>query len=271
MNTLRNGLNRMPTAWKTALCGLACVLAFSRCDTQVAGTSVGTGNPTEIEVAFKSDSSAAASITGNLSVYASTQIPVEGYQPMPLLTVDVAGATHASLKASLFLNVADSLWPKGSRNDSERFFNVVVTGENQGAVLKGFTWRKADTSFGLRKEDDAPAGVMTVSVKGLLAPLVAFQGTVDTSNFNIFADYHLFIYGTGYKVKVEHGKFSMQNLPKDSYDAFLLSLPKKDHPISGMDSTSVFSITTPLAAGTSNLVKGSLHELIPLPDSLRFQ
>jgi hypothetical protein len=254
---------------RTALYGFACVLALGACDDRMAGTSVGTGNPTEIEIAFKDDAGTAP-ITGSLSVYATTQIPVEGYAPEPLLQVDVAGASQATLKATAFAALADSLWPKGSKNDSERFFNVVVTGEEQGAVLKGFTWRKADTSFGLRAEDEkVKAGETRATVKSLLVPLVAFRGTVDTASFNLFANYHLFIYGTGFKAQVEHGTFSMAKVPKDKYEGFLLSLPKSDHVISGLDSTSVFSLTSPLEDGASDLIKGPLHDRVLLPDSLR--
>lgn len=259
----------MPSPWKTALCGLAFVLALSHCDDQVAGTSVGTGNPTEIEIAFKDDAGNAP-ITGNLSVYASTQIPVEGYAPEPLLTVDVAGASQATLKASAFAALADSLWPKGSKNDSECFFNVVVTGANSGAVLKGFAWRKADTSFGLRAADEkVNAGVTKASVMGLLAPLVAFQGTVDTTSFSLVHDYHIFIYGTGYKAKIEHGVFSLPKLPDQKYDGFLIMLPQKDHLSFGVDSTSVFSLTSTLDSGSSNVAKGATIEKVLLPDSLR--
>jgi hypothetical protein len=270
MRKASDGSNQMPSKWKTALCGLAFVLALSRCfDDQVAGTSVGTGNPTEIEIAFKDDAGTAP-ITGNLSVYASTQIPVEGYAPQPLLTVDVTGASQATLKASAFATLADSLWPRSSRNDSECFFNVVVTGANSGAVLKGFAWRKADTSFGLRAEDEkVKAGVTRATVKSVLAPLVAFQGTVDTSNFSRLLDYHLFIYGTAYKAKVEHGVYMMPKVPKDKFDGFLISLPKKEDQISGADSASVFSLTSQLQEGSLNLTKGAVHERVLLPDSLR--
>jgi hypothetical protein len=254
---------------RTALCGFACLLALGACDDRMAGTSVGTGNPTEIEIAFKDDAGTAP-ITGSLSVYATTQIPVEGYAPEPLLKVDVAGASQATLKATAFAALADSLWPKGSKNDSERFFNVVVTGEDQGAVLKGFAWRKADTSFGLRAEDEkVKAGATKATVKGLLAPLVAFQGTVNTANFSLVHDYHLFIYGTGYKAKIENGIFSMPKLPNQKYEGFLIILPQKDHLTFGMDSTSVFSLTSSLESGNSNLAQGAAYEHVLLPDSLR--
>ncbi|MDB5047533.1 MAG: hypothetical protein JWO30_604 [Fibrobacteres bacterium] len=265
----RNKKFRMPLKWKTALCGLVVVMAFTHCDLQMAGTSVGTGNPTEIEVAFKNDSGAVP-ITGDLSVYASTQIPVEGYAPAPLLKVNVNGMTQASLNVKAFQSLPDSLWPKGSKNGSNFMFNVVVTGDSQGVILKGFTWRKAEGDFVLRDEDQKPPGNgATAVIKGQLAPLVAFQGIVDTSNFSLLLDYYLFIYGTGYKAKVERGVFAMPNLPKDKYDGFLLSLPRKENQISGVDSASVYSLTTSLDAGTSNLTRGEVHERVLLPDSLR--
>ncbi|MEO6096548.1 MAG: hypothetical protein ABIW76_12910 [Fibrobacteria bacterium] len=259
----------MSSAWKTALCCLALVLALSRCDDQVAGTSVGTGNPTEIEIAFKDDAGTAP-ITGSLTVYASTQIPVVGYAPEPLLKVDVAGASQATLRAADFAALPDSLWPKGSKNGSDRFFNVVVTGLDRGAVLKGFTWRKTDTSFGLRAQDvQVKAGEAKAIVNGRLAPLVALQGTMDTANLNIFGNYYLFIYGTAFQAQIVHGNFSIAKVPKDIYEGFVLSLPLFDRVISGMDSTSVFSLSPSLAEGELDLTKGPLHDRVLLPDSLR--
>ena len=73
MSITRNDKQTKNPMWKLALCGLAVAFALARCETQVAGTSVGTGNPTEIQVSFKNDSGSMA-VTGTLNVYASTQI-----------------------------------------------------------------------------------------------------------------------------------------------------------------------------------------------------
>ena len=272
MNPLRSGMDRMPKAWKAALGGLAGALVLACCADRVAGTSVGTGNPTEIEVAFQDDTGAPLSISGDLSVYASTQIPVEGYAPEPLVKRTVSGSDRATLDARDFKDLADSLWPKGSRNGNQYAFNVVVTGENRGAIVRGLTWRKDLNKFVLREQDaKIDEGVRKASIKGPLVPLVAFEGTVDTVNFSKYLDYHLFVYGTGYVAKVENGEFKLPVLPNQKYEGFLLGLPKANQPASGDDSTSVFALTTSLDSGISSLVKGELHERVLLPDSLIFQ
>jgi hypothetical protein len=257
---------------RTALCGFACVLALGACDDRMAGTSVGTGNPTEIEIAFKDDAGTAP-ITGSLSVYATTQIPVEGYAPEPLLQVDVAGASQATLKATAFAALADSLWPKGSKNDSERFFNVVVTGEEQGAVLKGFTWRKADTSFGLRAEDEkVKAGVTRATVRGLLAPLVDMTCLLTPVSLSSTKDHFLFLYGTGFVIKGDsEGRFVFPSLPKDTYDPHLLSLPRKgEGGVGNNDSLFIYGMLSPAQAGNTNpLSIGDIQGAVPVPDSLK--
>jgi hypothetical protein len=272
MNPLRSGLDRMPKAWKAALGGLAGALALSCCADRVAGTSVGTGNPTEIEVAFRDDAGAALSITGDLSVYAITQIPVEGYAPEPLVKVPVAGADRATLKAEDFKALADSLWPKGSRNGDLYAFNVVVTGESRGAIVRGLTWRKDLNKFVLREEDPKiDEGVKKASIEGPLVPLVAFQGTMDTTTFSLTHEYHLFLYGTGYTSRVSHGVFILPKVPLESHDGFLIGLPSKLHLSAGVDSTPVYSLTSTLEAGTSNPEKGAVYDRVLLPDSLRIR
>lgn len=268
-NPLRSGLDRMPKAWRAALGGLAGALVLACGADRMAGTSVGTGNPTEIEVAFQDDAGAPLSISGDLSVYASTQIPVQGYAPEPLVKLAVSGSDRATLKAGDFQALADSLWPKGSRNGDVYAFNVVVTGESKGAVLKGFTWRQADGEFGVRSEGEKPtAGTKKSSITGPLLPLVTFQGTMDITAFSNVHDYHLFLYGTGYTSKLSNGTFLLPKVPMEKQVGFLLALPKKDQPSNGIDSTPVFSLTAPLESGISNPERGAIHEQVPLPDSL---
>ena len=229
MNPLRNGLDRMPKAWRAALGGLAGALVLSCGTDRMAGTSVGTGNPTEIEVAFRDDTGAPLSISGDLSVYASTQIPVEGYAPEPLVKLAVSGSDRATLKAGDFRALADSLWPKGSRNGDVYAFNVVVTGESRGAIVRGLTWRKDLNRFVLRAEDPKiDEGVEKASIKGPLVQLVAFQGTVDTTNFSMISITTIFS-STEPDMQPRSSKaaFAMPNVPKGrSTKDFLIALPK---------------------------------------------
>jgi hypothetical protein len=259
--------------WRTALCGLAAVLALSCCDFMVAGTSVGTGNPTEISVAFKNDSDASAPVTGTLSVYASTQIPVPGFSPAPLLTVPLDRSLQASLNSDDFQSVPDSLWPKTSVVNGVYKFNMVVSGETQGAILKGFSWRKADKDFVLRAEDkDAVIHDKLATIRGAVSPLVEYKGMItDSANLNKLWDYYLFIYGTGFSAKAENGVFKLPNLPSGKHASNVVLIPIQDHQLSGIDSTNVFGLTEPMDTGKNSITIGSISDIVPLPDSLKIK
>lgn len=256
---------------KTALCAAFALLALSGCDERMAGTSVGTGNPTEIQLGFR-DGTGSAALSGRMSVYASTQIPVEGYRPGPLLEYELKDATSATLKAAEFAALPESVWAKGSVAEGIHSFNVVVTGTSQGSVLAGFGFDKAKGKFVLRPEDDEAvwdAEGERAAVKDSLRALVDLQGTVDTNSISRFTHYHLFLFGTSFASKVERGSFTMHDVPEGKYDAYLIALPTRDDPpISDVDSTDVFSTTAPISTGTSLLSRGELFERVRLPDSL---
>jgi hypothetical protein len=239
-----------------------------QCDLQLAGSSVGTGNPTEIEVAFRDDSGSVP-ITGTMAVYASTQIPVPGFSPEPLLTVPVTAADHGTLKAEDFASIADTLWPKGSVENGLYRFNVVVTGETQGSIVKGLVLRMQQRDFVLRDQDaTAPRKEGVVTVQGAMAPLVTFEGALDTDTMNSDWDYFLFLYGTGYASQGDHGHFSIPKLPQGQYESHILLLPGKAYLSTGVDSTSVFGLTAPIEPGKGTLILGSVQARIPLPESL---
>ena len=268
MNATRNTRGPIGPAWKTALCIAAAALAC--CDDQVAGTSVGTGNPTEIQVSFRNDSDMAVAITGTMKVYASTQIPVEGFAPQPLLTIPVNGGNHAGLKAVALISLADSLWPNGSIENGSYKFNVVVTGQNSGTVLQGFSLNKVKGEFQLRTEDSSVVTYAKVAtLKGSLAELVTLSGALDTTSFNAKWYYHLFVYGTGFSAKIENGKFAIANIPKAQYVSHLILIPSKEAGQSGIDSSNVFSLGATIGAGPDVIPVGGIHDRVPLPESLR--
>ncbi|HKP94595.1 MAG TPA: hypothetical protein VJ385_02450 [Fibrobacteria bacterium] len=257
--------------WKTALCGLTALFLFVRCETQTAGTSVGTGNPTEIEVAFRNDSGSEP-ITGTMTVYASTQIPVPGFSPAPLISVPVAGMSHAVLKASAFAALADTLWPKGSVENGLYRFNVVVMGETKGAVLKGFSFRKTEKDFLLRAEDaNAVRQENTATLKGTLSPLVELKCGIDTATISPYKNHFLFMYGTGLVAKGTAGEFVFPSVPKGSYESFLLSIPMKGNASTTIgDSLAIYSLSAALTSGTNNpLAVGDVQIRVPTPQSLK--
>jgi hypothetical protein len=235
----------------------------------MAGTSVGTGNPTEIEVAFTGGSGSVA-VSGSMDVYAATQIPVPGYAPAPLLRIPVANVRHAGLKASALAAVADTLWPASSVEAGIRRFNVVVTGTDQGAILTGFAFRKDEGDFELRPEDSAAVRTGNVAaVKGTLTALAPYEAAMDPKRISPNWDYYIFIYGTGYMGKANQGLFSIPGLPQGQYEAHVVLLPAKEHPTSGTDSAVVFNLTGPIEPGQDSLALGSEQTTIPLPDSLK--
>src|SRR5688500_10651071 len=102
----RATLRRKAAPWAVLV---GCALALVRCgNEEVAGSSVTTGNPTEIQVSFTGENGPVA-IAGRVEIYAATQIPIPGFRPEPLARHDVNG-TAFILTASHFEGIADSLW-----------------------------------------------------------------------------------------------------------------------------------------------------------------
>jgi hypothetical protein len=270
-----NQFRRLPSYLSTAaLCGVAAALALAGCEDRVAGTSVGTGNPTEIQVSFRDDADAAVPITGTMKVYASTQVTVSGYDPDPLLTVSLAGASKAALKADDFTSLHDSLWTAGSIQGAARKFNVVVMGAANGGVLMGFAYLKDKGAFELRAEDTKPVwdeSGKVAAIRGRIKGLAEFKGAIDTTKLSGSLDYQLFIYGTGFTSPVVGGTFSFPKLPEGQYQSFLISQPKKDQQSTGADSATIFTTSAVLTAGNTELAKGDIHERVLLPDSLRIK
>jgi hypothetical protein len=196
---------------------------------------------------------------------------VEGYRPEPLVEYELHNAPYATLKAADFADLPDSVWSKGSIDTDVASFNVVVTGASQGSVLTGFRFNQAKGKFMLRPEDRGAfwdeAGDGAV-LKDSLRALVDLKGTLDSAIVSRYNDYHLFLYGTGFSSRVENGQFVLRGLPENKYEAFLITLPKKDHQISGLDSTDIFSTTLPLSTESTSLGRGIPYERVRLPESL---
>jgi hypothetical protein len=247
----------------------AAVLALAGCDDRVAGTSVGTGNPTEIQVGFRDSSGAPVAMTGTLKVYASTQIPVEGFAPDPLLSMQVEGATSATLKAEAFQALADSLWPKESVEGGTRKFNLVLIGSNKGFVLSGFGVGKAADGFSPRAGDDIAAWSGTkANVTAVLSPLDSLSGSVDTTTFTAKWDYHLFVYGTGFASKIVKGRYSLAGVPRGRYQGDIILLPSSSASRPLSDSTQIFDLNGVIGGSQGPLSLGPVRAIVPLPDSL---
>ena len=253
--------------------GLAIALTLWSCDTQVAGSSVGTGNPTEIKIGFTQDGAATA-ITGTMDVYASTQIPVPGFSPNPILSIPVTSAKDATVSAQALAAMADSLWPSTSiEGDTLYHFNLVVSGATQGTILKSFGLRKGKKDFVPRVED---AGAKKVGdgleIGAALTALVEVKAVIDSTALSPTRDDYLFLYGTGYTAKGISGQFKFVGLPKGDYETYLLSLPRKDGNASGEDTLYVYGLKSQVHTDSDNLLTvGTVTGSVPLPESLKIK
>lgn len=262
---------RTPTKLPSVLmvAGLAAAMGLLQCETRLAGSSVGTGNPTEIEVAF-ADESGPISLSGRVEVYAATQIPVPGFSPEPLIRLEVSGEARAYLDAEAFLSLGDSLWPKSSvEGDSAWLFNVVVTGDGQGAVIRGLRFAEKRGGFVLRPEDVAPLEGKAALVEGALKPLVEIRGRMDAGLLNPQMESFLFVYGTGFCARSDSGRFVFPRMPSGEHEAFLISYGDTRVP-HGSDVLEVHRLNASIhSGGETHLNPNGIQELVPIPDSLK--
>jgi hypothetical protein len=258
-----------------SLSGIAIAAALlCRCDMQTAGSSVGTGNPTEIEVAFTGTDGAPKALTGTVDIYASTQVPVPGFQPEPLRSYVVDGESELVAKAEDFSSIPDSLWPRSSREgDSLYRFNVVVKGITEGAVIKGLGFRPGKTTFaipeGLQKD---PKLKSAVGVHAKITQLVAYTVMMDKGALTEFMDHYLFVAGTGFVAKNDNALFLFPALPKGSYEPSYLAVWQKGHGNQGGsdDSTGVYNLSSSFDTEKQDtLAIGSTRERIYLPSEFR--
>jgi hypothetical protein len=259
---------------------LLCLVALFAClrnaGQEVTSTSVTTGNPTGIKVVFKRES-VPVSLNGTVDIYAADQIPVEGYSPDPLLRISLNKSQSIEIGSESIDSIEDSLWPvKSVEGDSIKKFNVVVTGDSLGLILEGYGFRKrkGGTGFDFFKNGNVLAsGGATIQVAADLVPLTDYVCKTDTNRlaFSSIAVYHLFIYGTGYKAKGEAGVFKLSKLPIGQHNAHLIKLPGRDHLTSGQDSASVFNLIGGLNTANDSIYRGSEHDRVELPDSLKYK
>ncbi len=126
----------------TLLCAVALYACLQSSAPVISSTSVTTGNPTGIRIIFRKDS-LPISLNGKVEVFATTQIPVPGYSPDPLLKINLVEASDVEIEESSIQAIPDSLWPaKSIEGDSVRKFNVVISSDSLGSILEGFHFQK---------------------------------------------------------------------------------------------------------------------------------
>jgi hypothetical protein len=235
-------------------------------DDVVTGTSTTSGNPTEIQLGFVDGSIEHA---GNVEIYASSQIPVPGFQPDPLLRFQVKGDKEYRLLASDFSSITDSLWPKSSREGDSIFrFNLVVMSDSKGAILHGLGYRPASASFAIPDSMKTPGdteGAVMVWVD--LKKRVGYKGFINPLKLNWDKLHFLFIPGTGYYAKSDSGNFDFSGLPEGRYKVNFISVPNKDIALGSTgDSTNIYFVDRSLSgAAVDTLTITGVEERISLP------
>jgi hypothetical protein len=143
---------------------------------------------------------------------------------------------------------------------------VVVKGADAGAILKGYSYRKAEGDFLLAPEDSGAAVQNRVArLDKTMLPLGTLACGKDDSAFNSEYEDYVFLYGTGYAAKVVEGKFVLANIPKDKYKAYHLYVPR-DNPLSDEDTANVYELRDSLDTDSRFFTYGALHDVVPVKD-----
>lgn len=251
---------------------LGCALALLRCDTQVAGSSVTTGNPTEIQVSFTGDGQPTA-LTGRVELYGATQIPVPGFQPEPLASFEVEDTKDFTLKASDLEAIPDSLWPVGSVvGDSLVRFNLVAADGARGLLIKDFAWHPISGGFrhtGMKTGDEVGGKALKLSAE--LEAMTAHAITVHIESLTASHDNYLFIRGSGFVARGDSTAFLFPGLPEGRHQTNFLAIAKPGHGSSGnQDSVSIYDVPVPIDTESRQAVDiGAKVETLPLPSSLK--
>jgi hypothetical protein len=249
---------------------LGCALAFARCDHEtLAGSSVTTGNPTEIQVSFTGENGPVA-LSGRVDVYGATQVPIPGFSPDPLASFEVADQQDFRLASEDFASIPDSLWPVGSlEGDSLAHFNLVITGEGQGAIVRNLTLRKKAGEFVVGVASTLAARTKDIARMEVgLGVLSEHQAFIDPENLPANRLNYLFVKGTGFAAREEGGTFRFATLPEGDHTASFISLPDPTNTQGhDEDSAYVYNLDHPLSPGTRDtLFHSELDFSLVLPD-----
>ncbi|HKP94593.1 MAG TPA: hypothetical protein VJ385_02440 [Fibrobacteria bacterium] len=253
-----------------ALLHFACMVSQDR-GRNSASTSVTTGNPTGIKLIFQKDS-LPTPIFGTVDVFATTQIPVPSYQPLPLLRIHVSGATELFLDSADFITIPDSTWPKALvGNDSTLHFNIVVTCDKGGAIIRDFRYQKFDGSTLASKLRDPIYENESLLEFVDLVPLVEIKCHIDTQTINPYKTHYLFQRGTGFFAVGKNGFFYFPSLPMGSYNLSKISFPDGAHgPGSSNDYLFILGYAPPASPGILNeLSFVGVTDSVSLSDSLK--
>jgi hypothetical protein len=246
----------------------ACVLQERGSD--VAGTSVGTGNPGKLKLGFNIEDSAYR-FAGSISLFADRQISVPGVDPDPLAVFPVEPSNEFILAAENVAAIPDSIWPSNSRTgDSIRRFNLVVSNSSFGAIVKGIGLDLTRREFLPYDSQSAIVENRKFEVAVELHPMKPLTAKINPIRLENTNHNFLFVYGSGFYAKSDSGEFIFPPMPTIEYEMSFVSFPGENRPTTSLDSSYIYGVA-PIITHDSGEVRdvSGLIEQIPLPEAYK--
>lgn len=272
MNRLKFRSGLLPALATFALGVYGCFTTESP-KTDLAGTSVSTGNPGSVKISFKEGDSPTV-FSGKLEIFGATQVPLPDLKPGPLALLTVDTATSAVLSPDKLHSIADSAWPSTSKEgDSIYRFNVVISDPQRATILRDLAYlrksRKVISMDSLKSDADSN-GVLDRDAP--LVPLVKITAITKSQSIANY-DRYLFIMGTGFIAEGDSAnKYTFPSLPGGIHDLKWLTVWKKGlGPASNYDSLLAYDLRVPFSTEGNGVfvVNDTVHTAIPIPPNYR--
>jgi hypothetical protein len=209
------------------------------------------------------------SFTGNLELYASTQLPVPGFRPEPLKSFSLVGVNDFDLDSSAFGEISDSLWSAGSAfGDSIVLFNIFVAGKDSGSFLPGFAFHRRKKSFA-RSIGGSGAAENRLASNAELLPYDGMTVRMNPERLSPDNPAYLFVPGSGIVGRSDSGTFLL-SAPRGKYALTLIFVPGPDHSTGLNDSVGLYNLRYEAATGTpSENAMSGVSGLVAVPDSFK--
>lgn len=272
MNRLKFRSGVLPALATLALGVYGCFTTESP-KTDLAGTSVSTGNPGSVKVSFKEGDSLTV-FSGKLEVFGATQVPLPDLKPSPLAWFTVDTGTSTVLSPESLHSIADSAWPSTSKEgDSIYRFNVVISDLKRATILRNFAYhRKSMKVISMDSLNSTADSNGVLHRDAPLVPLVKITA-ITKGKFSLERDQYLFIMGTGYIAEGDSGKtYTFTGIPSGIHDLKWMSVWKKGHGLaSTVDSLLVYDLRAPFDTEGNGVfvINDTVHTAIPIPPNYR--
>lgn len=241
--------------------------------TDLAGTSVSTGNPGSVKISFKEGDSQTV-FSGKLEIFGSTQVPLPDLKPGPLAIFIVSDTFNAELSPENLRSIADSAWPPTSKDgDSIYRFNVVASDLRRGTIIRNLSYLKK--SGKIISTDSSKTAVDSNGLQLRDAHLVPLVNVTAITKGKFLASYdnYLFILGTGYIAIGDSGThYTFTGIPSGIHDLKWLTVWKQGlGPAEVRDSLLFYELKSPFnTQGTGVFViDDTARSTIPIPPNFR--